>query len=117
MSMPDTRAGAVGAAGTSGPLPQPNNMEALAIDSNLSFIHKVYRSGSRSKSNFQFRGNPEPPQPVLLAQARGENANAIPASLSLSSQSRFAMISSLARSEIRARSGGPFISPKRDGPQ
>src|SRR5277367_595780 len=116
MSMPDTRAGAVGAGGTSGALPHPNNMETLAIASNLSFIHKVYRSAPRAKSNFQLPG-PEPPQPALLALASDENANVTLASFSLSSQSRFATISFFARSEMRARSGGPFISAKRDGPQ
>jgi hypothetical protein len=91
-------------------------METLAIDSNFDFIHKVYRSGPRSKSDFQSRVA-WLPQPALLALAAGAKANAIPVSLSLSSQSRFATVSSLARSETRARPGGPFISAKRDGPQ
>jgi hypothetical protein len=117
MSMPDARTGAaLGAGGTSGALPHPNNMETLAIDSNFSFIHKVYRSVPRSKSDFQFR-EARRPQPALLALAIGGKANATAVSLSLSSQSRFATVSSLARSGTRARPGGPFISAKRDGPQ
>src|ERR1700677_820292 len=59
--MPDTSGGAaLGAGGTSGALPHPNNMEALARNSNLSFIHKVYRSGSRARRNFKhFTGCPD----------------------------------------------------------